>query len=665
VQRAGVMPNEHLRRGDTRDQIVERGACKPVTVVPRLRGARGPDHLELMRRTDPEDAPPARAKRLRHVTPDRERDTTRRIARKWMEGEERRAAARWPDFGASHRNASPVEPRGEGGVYPQRLEHPLKLREHGLRGVCPIDDVRQKGTVSAACLSDARCNPHRRNHRGRPPGRVGYHANVVAFRAECANDTQRTAQRSAAPPADAAMCDGPEWIDREHLAHAGNQRRHSPVGFAAEDVDGDAGISIENRRHQRRREHEIAQLVQAHHQHLFWRWDARGGHDEMCRMALPVQGAGGSLPAVTSLGVLHIDTERGWRGGERQAFWLARELGRRGHRSFMACRPREPLADRCAAEGVSVVPCSPVMNLDALAALRLRAAIRRHGIDIVHAHTSHAATLGALATIGTGVPLIIARRVDFPLRGGIAARWKYERAAAVIAVSSAVARVVEQSGIARERVVVVRDGVDLERAITVATADTLRSMGIPPGAPVIVQLAALVAHKDPLTFVRAMRVVVDAVPAAHALIVGAGPLRAAVEREVVQLALAANVHVLGFRDDADALLAAADVVTLSSADEGLGSVLLDALAFGRPVAATSAGGIPEIVEHGVTGLLAPPRDAGALGRSIVRLVGDATLRASMSTAARARANEFSISRMVDATLDVYARALSFPKKRSA
>jgi glycosyltransferase involved in cell wall biosynthesis len=358
------------------------------------------------------------------------------------------------------------------------------------------------------------------------------------------------------------------------------------------------------------------------------------------------------------LGVLHIDTERGWRGGERQAFWLARELDRRGHRSYMACRSGEPLAERCAAEGVDVIPCAPVMNLDAVAALRLRAAIRRQRIDVVHAHTSHAATLGAMATLGTDVPLIIARRVDFPLRGGVAARWKYGRAAAVVAVSDAVARVVTESGIARGRVVVVRDGVDLGRALAPVGPDVLRSVGVPPSAPLVVQLAALVDHKDPLTFVRAMRVVVDAVPGAHGLVVGAGPLRADVEREVTRLALAANVHVLGYREDADALLAAADVVTLSSADEGLGSVLLDALAFGRPVAATSAGGIPEIVEDGVTGLLSAPRDADALGRSIVRLLGDPLLRSTMSRAARARAEMFSVTRMADATLEVYARALA-------
>ena len=351
--------------------------------------------------------------------------------------------------------------------------------------------------------------------------------------------------------------------------------------------------------------------------------------------------------------VLHVDTERGWRGGERQTLWLARELANRGHVSIVAARRNEPLAERARASGLEVVDCSPRSELDIVAALRLRQVIREHGITVVHAHTAHAVAVAALATLGFRVPLVVSRRVDFPLRANIGTRWKYGRAAAIIAISGAVASVLERSGIAPHRIRVVPDGVDIHREITTASGESLAALGIPPDAPLVVQVAQLVGHKDPLNFVRAIAHVHAVSPNVHALLVGDGPLRADVEREVQELGLRDSVHVAGYRDDADSLLAAATVATLSSREEGMGSVLLDALAFGRAIAATRAGGIPEVIIDGESGLLAEPRNPTALGDAILRLLNDADLRDHVCANAPARAAEFSVERMADRTMSVY------------
>ena len=181
-------------------------------------------------------------------------------------------------------------------------------------------------------------------------------------------------------------------------------------------------------------------------------------------------------------------------------------------------------------------------------------------------------------------------------------------------------------------------------------------------------VAALAEHKDPATFVSAMKTVVDAIPSAHALLIGEGPLRSVVERSIEQLGLANNVHLAGYRPDVDALMATADVVVLSSRQEGLGTVLIDALWMGKAVAATRAGGIPEIVEDGKCGLLSPPEDAAALGRSIIRLLGDSALRARFGAAGRARAEMFSIERTASCTALVYQRVApvaAYLRNRSA
>lgn len=357
------------------------------------------------------------------------------------------------------------------------------------------------------------------------------------------------------------------------------------------------------------------------------------------------------------LRVMHVDTERGWRGGERQALWLAEALARLGDVNVFAARRGEPLGRRAAAAGFTVEEIAPTFEGDLRAAWRLRRALRTHRVGIVHAHTAHAVTLGALATIGTGIPLVATRRVDFPLHDNAGTRWKYARVAALIAISQAVADVVASARL-RTPVVVVPDGTDVRRQRRPADAATLASLGVPAGAPLVVQVSQLVDHKDPLTFVAAVAAAKHRTPALQALLIGDGPLRGAVERAVADAGLRDSLHVPGYRPDADMLLAAADVVTLSSREEGMGSVLLDALVFSRPVAATRAGGIPEVVRDGETGLLVAVGDAGGLGAAITTLLTDRSLAARLGAAARARAPRFSTEVMATHTRAVYEALLS-------
>ena len=356
--------------------------------------------------------------------------------------------------------------------------------------------------------------------------------------------------------------------------------------------------------------------------------------------------------------ILHIDTERGWRGGERQALWLAAELRRRGHLSIVAARPGEPLGQRAIEAGLEVAPCTPRFEADPRSAMRLRRLITNRRIELVHAHTAHALGLAAVATVGSRVPLVAARRVDFHLRDNFGTRWKYGRAAAVIAISHAVADVLASDGVDRAKIAIVPDGTDLQRRIIPATPGTLLALGVKPGAPLVVQVAQLVEHKDPLNFVRAIASARERVPNLQALLVGEGELRMSVENTVRALGLTGVLHVVGYRNDADALLASASVVVLSSREEGLGSVLLDALFLGKPVAATRAGGIPDVVEHDVNGLLAPVQDSRALGENISRLLTNQQLAARLSGAARLRSADFSVERMTERTLAVYERVIA-------
>jgi L-malate glycosyltransferase len=359
--------------------------------------------------------------------------------------------------------------------------------------------------------------------------------------------------------------------------------------------------------------------------------------------------------------VLHIDTERGWRGGQRQVLWLAQALDASRYRCLIAARPDHPLAIRARHAGVPVIPARPAVELDPVTAWSLRRAIIRHDVGVVHAHTGHAVALAALAARGTAARIVVTRRVDLPLRSNAVTRWKYGRASAVIAVSRAVADALVASGIGRARIEIVPSGVDLSRRVEPATPATLFALGVPSGAPLVVQVAQLAGFKDPVTFVEAVALARRQVPDLHALLVGDGPLRGRVLSAIARHGVQDAVHVIGYRTDADSLLAAADVVTLTSRVEGLGTVLLDALALGKPIAATAGGGIPEVIEDHTSGMLVPVGDAAALGAVIADLLLHPERRAALAAAARRRAEHFSIAHTAARTAAVYERVVQEPE----
>jgi glycosyltransferase involved in cell wall biosynthesis len=352
--------------------------------------------------------------------------------------------------------------------------------------------------------------------------------------------------------------------------------------------------------------------------------------------------------------VVHVDTERTWGGGQRQLLALAVGMRRRGVRNWVATRPRSQLAAALAGEGVPVLGLSPAVEWDPVAAARLRGLLRKVRADFVHAHAAHAVATAALASLGTGARLLVSRRVALPLRRNPVSRWKYARPERFIAVSERVRGALCASGVAPERVSVVRSGVDLAAPVERASADTLRALGITPGRALIVMASSLIPpHKDPETFLIALAAAREAGAPFQALLVGDGPLAAEAERIRRRLGLEAVVRLTGFRRDAVELLAAADLAVLSSRDEGLGTTLLDAMVAGVPVVATAAGGVTEVVRDGVEGLLVPVGDGRALGAAMVRVLRDAGLGAALVAAGRRRVQQFSMERTVEGTLEVY------------
>jgi len=216
-------------------------------------------------------------------------------------------------------------------------------------------------------------------------------------------------------------------------------------------------------------------------------------------------------------------------------------------------------------------------------------------------------------------------------------------------------------GVPADRTVTVHEGIDVEHVVAADTVNVHEAFWLPHGSPVVGNVAALVPHKGQRYLIDAAHLVVQQVPDARFVILGEGELREHLEKQVHEHHLEKHVLLPGFRTDVLGCIKGVDLFVMSSVTEGLGTSLLDAMACARPIVATRAGGIPEIVEDGVNGLLVPIRDARALADAIVRALKDAALRQRMGDAGFARVNErFTVERMVAETAGVYARVAGRP-----
>ena len=346
--------------------------------------------------------------------------------------------------------------------------------------------------------------------------------------------------------------------------------------------------------------------------------------------------------------VLPVDTAAGWRGGQNQVLLSALGMAVRGHQVALACRAGGILEGRARSAGLDVHAFPFRGDWSPSAALGLARLTRRGQPEVVHAHDPHALAAALVA----GGPRVASRRVDFAVKGR-ASRWKYGRCERIIAVSEAVAAVLRRDGVATDQVRVVYEGVPTRPPQPGGRA-VLAALGVPMTALVVGTVAALTDHKDHQTLLSAAAQVAARVPEAHFVIVGDGDRKAALYAQAAALGLQGRVVFAGFREDLDRLIPAFDVFCLSSKMEGLGTSLLDAMCFARPVVATAAGGIPEAVEDGVTGRLVPVQDPAALAAALVTVLTDPAQRERLGTAGRRRfESRFSADRMVEATLAVY------------
>jgi glycosyltransferase involved in cell wall biosynthesis len=414
------------------------------------------------------------------------------------------------------------------------------------------------------------------------------------------------------------------------------------------------------------------------------------------------------------LRTLHLDTQISWRGGQSQALLLMRGLIERGHIAELMTPRGSPLSLRARHAGITVHDVSPKFPRvhgawtlwRILRNRRANPGVNRppngepndpeigpanHNFDIVHAHDSHALAAAWLAGVHRQGTLVASRRVAYQLSKGRLALARYRAASSIIAVSRFVARSMEDRGIEPPRIAIVYDGVTVPPQVTADQHERVRSaararwgiaegdcavgcvshLSPEKGQEVLLRALHLLAARDFATeFVPecAPKVPVTAaeIPGSHAgprgvrlLLAGAGNDRARLESLAKDLGIADRVIFAGFVDDVGSIYAALDIFLFPSGAEPLGSSLLDAMACGLPCIAVASGGVPEVLEDGVNGVLVPaPASPADFADAVSPLNANPTDAARLGAAARdSIAARFSAAHMVGSTLAIYEEVL--------
>jgi len=294
------------------------------------------------------------------------------------------------------------------------------------------------------------------------------------------------------------------------------------------------------------------------------------------------------------------------------------------------------------------------------AAWQLARIAAREKADLIHTHSFSAGVVGALAKrLRPGPALVCTVHHYAPESAGWKRRWTTglmaSRAARIITVSDALRSEFANSPAASAKLLTIPNGVDLSALVNEDRGkSSLIELGVSAGEQVVGMVARLAPQKGIEEFVRAAALILKSRPDTRFVLIGEGPLRGRAEELRQQLGVRDRLLLAGSRPDARELIAGLDLLVVPSHSEGSSLISMEAMALGKAVVASRVGGIPEVVEDGVTGVLVEAGDAEGLARAIAELLADEPRREKLGRAGKARVwRDFDSRLMVERTSQVY------------
>lgn len=359
--------------------------------------------------------------------------------------------------------------------------------------------------------------------------------------------------------------------------------------------------------------------------------------------------------------ILHVSTPGSWRGGEQQLFYLMEELDQQNIEQYTLCNEKGQLYKRSFGKGYHLVPMRIRNGLDLNCAYEIKHLCKSLNITTIHTHDSRAHTLALLASVfyRNKVPVVVSRRVDFPIGSSWFSKFKYNHSsvAKIICVSKAIQEVMKPSIQSQAKLCTIHSGIDMKRFKAVKSNYLQNTFNIPSDYPIIGNISAIAPHKDYFTFVDTAEILISKGFKAKFFIIGDGPERRKIEQYVAEKGLEEAIYFTGFVKHIVPIMKSLDLLLITSKTEGLGTTILDAFACQVPVVATRAGGIPEIVQNGVTGLTAPIGDSKTLVNQVQLLFSDNDLKTKLVENASELLKEFLRETTAKKTLEVYMSLL--------
>lgn len=370
-----------------------------------------------------------------------------------------------------------------------------------------------------------------------------------------------------------------------------------------------------------------------------------------------------------SLSVLQVATGfPNWGGTELHILNLSEQLRLRGYDVTVACRPGRWVEERAQQLGLPTVPISVMKQHDWQDFGKLQTFLREKQIDVLHVHWSTDVVVPGFAALRAHVPVrIMSRHMPYPFKNRIGtllySRLLYTR---MVTVSNSVRQTLLRCGVPPDRVETIHHGTDVEAfaRTTLPASEVRRDLGIPSDCVTVGIVGRIAPEKGHQVLMDAARLLGDRYPLRY-VVIGNGPDEEAIKQSAKSLGLADKVVFAGFRDDVNNAINAMDIVTVPSTwNEPCSAVVQQGMALSKPVIGTLAGGTPEMIVDGETGLLVPPSDAPALAEAIAALAGDAFRRKRLGAAGRERAQAlFSLRVMTDKIEALYRR--EYEKARGA
>src|SRR3989344_9498339 len=356
-----------------------------------------------------------------------------------------------------------------------------------------------------------------------------------------------------------------------------------------------------------------------------------------------------------TLTVLHTESSNGWGGQENRILKESLGLKKIGVRVLIACQPGSMLAERGTEAGIEVKKIEMKSSISIFAIAALLKIIRNENINIVCTHSGKDSMLGAIAgRLSNMKPVIVrTRHLALPITSKITYSLLPHK---VVTVSEYVRRyLVEEKGIPAHKVVSIPTGIDIDRFNPdVVKAVPREELGIAADARIVGTVAILRRKKGHHILLDAIPIVLREFPETVFLFAGDGPQRKNIEERISELGIGNNVKLLGLRNDIPEILKTIDLFVLPTLQEALGTSFIEAMAMGKPVVGTKAGGVPEVVKDGISGILVEPENPAALAGAIISLLRNRERMRQMGDAGRKIVEEnYSIDVMVKRLYDFY------------